>query len=368
MRIQYAAVVLLLLGGWQAIAQTGDTQQIADPNFKPTVRGRAYSDTHPVVVVDEAHENFHTVGGRYKPFADVLRADGYLVVAGTRAFTKATLGSAVVLVISNAIGSGLNQSNASNPPSAFTDAECDAVRDWVQGGGSLLLIADHAPFGATAATLAARFGVEMGKGYVWTVQGNTPEPTMTITYARDNALVGEHPITRGVSRVVTFTGQSLSVPPGATALLKLDTAYESAGANAQSDVASFREGKPTLARTITNRGPGRRLRIRQRPRCHDRRGRDVFSAGHPIHRSAGTHDRVENAHERPWQRQPAVSRQHPPLAHAPRQLAGWCDLDLCRCEPDPCRCDRDRGRCDSRSHRLTSAPIAPTTVSPDRTD
>ena len=253
MRIQYAAVVLLLLGGWQAIAQTGDTQQIADPNFKPTVRGRAYSDTHPVVVVDEAHENFHTVGGRYKPFADVLRADGYLVVAGTRAFTKASLGSAVVLVISNAIGSGLNQSNASNPPSAFTDAECDAVRDWVQGGGSLLLIADHAPFGATAATLAARFGVEMGKGYVWTVQGNTPEPTMTITYARDNALVGEHPITRGVSRVVTFTGQSLSVPPGATALLKLDTAYESAGANAQSDVASFREGKPTLARTITNR-------------------------------------------------------------------------------------------------------------------
>jgi len=41
MRIQYAAVVLLLLGGWQAIAQTGDTQQIADPNFTPTVRGEA---------------------------------------------------------------------------------------------------------------------------------------------------------------------------------------------------------------------------------------------------------------------------------------------------------------------------------------
>lgn len=254
MRIQsYAVIAVVFVCGWQAIAQTGDAQQIADPNFNPTVRGRAYSDTHPVVVVDEAHANFHTMGGRYKPFADVLRADGYLVAAGTQTFTKASLGTALVLVISNALGSGFNESNAGNPPSAFTDAECDAVRDWVRGGGSLLLIADHAPFGATAATLAARFGVEMGKGYAWTVQGDSSEPTTTITYSRDNALIGEHPITRGVSRVVTFTGQSLSVPAGGTALLKLGTAYESSGANVQSDVAAFREGKPTTARAVTNR-------------------------------------------------------------------------------------------------------------------
>jgi len=30
---------------------------------------------------------------------------------------------------------------------AFTEAECDEVRDWVRDGGSLLLIADHAPIG-----------------------------------------------------------------------------------------------------------------------------------------------------------------------------------------------------------------------------
>jgi hypothetical protein len=254
MRIQpYAAVALLLLGGWRAIAQTGEAQQIADPNFNPTVRGRAYSETHPVVVVDEAHANFHTISGRYKPFADVLRADGYLVTGGTQAFTKASLGTALVLVISNALGPGFNQSNAGSPPSAFTDAECDAVRDWVRGGGALLLIADHSPFGATAATLAARFGVEMGKGYVWTVEGNNPEPTTTIAYSRENTLLGDHPITRALTRVVAFTGQSLSVPAGATALLKLGTAYESPGTNVQADTAAFREGKPTTARVVTNR-------------------------------------------------------------------------------------------------------------------
>jgi hypothetical protein len=254
MRIQTcAAVALLLAGAWQAIAQTGEAQQIADPNFNPSILKRAYPDTHPMVVVDEAHANFHTMGGRYKPFADVLRADGYLVAAGTQAFTKVSLGNAVVLVISNALGSSFNESNAINPPSAFTDAECDAVRDWVRGGGSLLLIADHAPFGATAATLAARFGVEMGKGYAWAVEGNNPEPTTTLTYSRDNARLGDHPITRGLTRVVAFTGQSLSVPAGATPLLKLGTAYESTGPNAQSDLAAFREGKPTTARAVTNR-------------------------------------------------------------------------------------------------------------------
>jgi hypothetical protein len=39
-----------------------------------------------------------------------------------------------ILVISNALGAAqMNMPEAANP--AFTDAECDAVRDWVKGGG-----------------------------------------------------------------------------------------------------------------------------------------------------------------------------------------------------------------------------------------
>jgi glutamine amidotransferase-like uncharacterized protein len=211
---------------------TGNAQQIADPDFKPATRKPSYERTHPVVVLDEAHENFHTAAGRYKPFADVLHADGYRVIAGTQTFATQTLSGAQVLVIANAQGT-LTAANIDNPPSAFTDAECDAVRDWVRSGGSLLLIADHSPFGATAAKLASR--------------------STTIEYSRDNSLLGDHPITRGVTRVVTFTGQSLSVPAGATALLKFATAYESSGADASSDIAAFREGKPTKAQELTNR-------------------------------------------------------------------------------------------------------------------
>jgi hypothetical protein len=241
-----------------AIAQQpSDVQQFADPDFKPTIEKPAYVGTHPVVVLDEAHANFHTASGRYKPFADLLQADGYRVVAGTQPFTARALGSAPVLVIANALGSGLTAANVNDPPPAFTDAECDVVRDWVRAGGSLLLIADHAPFGAAAAALAARFSVEMGKGYAWTVSNNSAEPSTIIVYSRENGRLGPHAITQGVTRVVAFTGQSLSVPPGAAPLLSFGTgAYESSGANAQADIAAFRDGKPTAARSLTGRAQG----------------------------------------------------------------------------------------------------------------
>ena len=233
-------------------------QQVADPDFRPSVRTPAWVNTHPLVVLDEAHANFHTASGRYKPFADLLRADGYRVVAGTGTFTGRSLGEARVLVVANA-GAGPNVAPPNQPPSAFTDPECDAARDWVRGGGSLLLIADHAPFGAAAAALAARFGVEMGKGYAWSLSDDTSgDPSTTIVYSRGNGLHDSHPIARGVDRVVTFTGQSLGVPPGAVALLTFGRrAYESAAADdVPADIAAFRAGKTIAARNISGRAQG----------------------------------------------------------------------------------------------------------------
>ena len=240
-----------------AVGPQDDAEQIADPDFKPTIAKPAYTADSPLVFLDEAHNNFHTAAGRYKPFADLLKADGYRIVPGTQPFTTTSLTEAKVLVISNALGSGITAANINDPPAAFTDAECDAVRDWVRGGGALLLIADHAPFGATTAPLAARFGVEMGKGYAWAVNNNGVEPSTTIIYSRENGLLGVHPITRDVTRVVAFTGQSLSVPSGAVVLLRFGTpAYESPGSESQSDMAAFSAGKSTKAKDITGRAQG----------------------------------------------------------------------------------------------------------------
>jgi len=90
-------------------------QQRADLSFDVSVASPAYVQTHPRVVIDEAHNNFHTAEGRYKPFATLLRNDGYDVSAGTTLFTSASLKSVDVLVVSNALGPGATVSDDSSP-------------------------------------------------------------------------------------------------------------------------------------------------------------------------------------------------------------------------------------------------------------
>ena len=55
-------------------------QQMADPEFDAKVARPAYTATHPKVLIDEAHKNFHTAGRGYKPFADLLTNDGYFEI------------------------------------------------------------------------------------------------------------------------------------------------------------------------------------------------------------------------------------------------------------------------------------------------
>jgi len=174
------------------------------------------------VLFDEAHHNFHTSSGRYKPFADLIRSDGYQVAPNKEKFTKTLLSGYQVLVIANALGAPTMDSPDAIKP-AFTEQECAAVEEWVKGGGALLFIADHFPMGSPAQILASRFGVDMSKGVV----------DEDHTYTRKDGTLGDHPITRGrseserINQVRDFSGQSLKGPAGCAVLLKLpDDAME----------------------------------------------------------------------------------------------------------------------------------------------
>jgi hypothetical protein len=130
--------------------------------------------------------------------------------------------------VADAVGSAEPKAPSARA-SAFRIAECEAVRDWVEKGGSFLLIADHAPFGSAMDSLAVRFGVDMGKGY--TVDTRRMDPEIgnigCIFFTRALGLLGDHAIMRGrddterVDRVATFSGQSLTGPRGSTGLLVL---------------------------------------------------------------------------------------------------------------------------------------------------
>lgn len=210
-------------------------QQMADPTFDAKVARPAYTKNHPTILFDEAHNNFHKSTERYKPFADLITNDGYSVTPNKEKFQAKTLAGYDILVIANALGAERqNLPEASQSP--FTDQECDAVREWVRAGGALLLIADHAPFGAAAEKLALRFGVEMSKGHTRDADHHDADTGMAtfLVFSRDNKLLVDHAITRGrdaterISNVLTFTGQSLKGPDGSIAFLKLaDTAFDS---------------------------------------------------------------------------------------------------------------------------------------------
>lgn len=216
MRLTALTLGLIVLAACAAPAMA--QQQTTDPDFHPTVAHPAWTADAPVVVIDGAHNNFHTVDGRYAPFAALLRADGLEVRGGTAAFDMGGLDGVDVLVIANA--------GPANGGSPFTASEIEAVEAWVRGGGRLLLIADHAPFGTAAGDLAMRFGVGMGKG--WTFEPNASDGvTSQLVYSRDNGRLGDHAITRGrtadeaVATVTAFTGQSLMAPEGAEVLMRL---------------------------------------------------------------------------------------------------------------------------------------------------
>jgi hypothetical protein len=214
--------------------------QRADYGWNPTVVSPEFTSVHPRVVIDQAHNNASTAGwaSRYWPFARLLRNDGYNVVRGTKTFSQGSLDSADVLVIANASGApkpqflGINipvSSDKKRGDPAFTANEIRTVKDWVRSGGSLLLIADHAPFGAANADLAEAFGVKMNQGFT-EVPNELSDPLL---FSIENHRLGMHPILSGdspetaVRRVMTFTGQSLDGPDSAAILLRLpDSALE----------------------------------------------------------------------------------------------------------------------------------------------
>jgi len=173
-------------------------QQQPDLEFDTSVEKPAYKKDGPRIMFDEAHHNFHTTEGRYKPFVDLVMNDGYRVIRNRQSLSKTRLSGFKILVISNALGAE-DMDDEGADTSAFNDDEIQAVQDWVKGGGSLLLIADHAPFGGAAAALAKSFGVQMRNGYAFDKENSVAGAPSQLIFSRENKLLGSHPITEGRS-------------------------------------------------------------------------------------------------------------------------------------------------------------------------
>ena len=208
--------------------------QVVDAAFVPHVSQPAFALGQGYrVLLDEGHQNVHTLDGSYAPFAKVLRDDGFVVEANRQSLSAAVLSTAKILVISNAGGRrGPNQDGTFIPStSVFLADEVEAVRQWVFRGGSLFLIVDHLPNSGGSAALARAFGILLNDGYAVDATCSTGQ----FLFARSDGSLAEHPITRGrrkserVDHVRTFTGTAfralvpvspiLVLAPGAVMLM-----------------------------------------------------------------------------------------------------------------------------------------------------
>ena len=252
-------IILCVLALVVSLASVAVAQQMPDPEFDTSIENPAYKREGPRVMFDEAHHNFHTADGRYKPFFDMASNDGYRVIRNRQPFSKTTLTSYKILVIANALGAEEDDDEGADK-SAFADDEIQAVQEWVKGGGALLLIADHAPFGGAAAELANKFGVEMSKGYALDPKNSVAGSPSLLIFSRENKLLANHPITEGrnekerLNLLRSFTGQSLKGPDGSAGILLLsDTATDrptydsqtstSAAGRAQAVALKFGKGR-----------------------------------------------------------------------------------------------------------------------------
>lgn len=169
--------------------------QVPDPEADPSVAEPAYSmGAGARVVIDTAHANFHTAAGRFGPFAALLRNDGHVVADGSSRMVQDPDPPVDILVIANAYPMNMGD--------AFDGMEVDAIKRYVEGGGSLLLIADHTPFPQAVMGLASAFGIRFRDVYA--------DDGGSGIFRKGDGLKVD-PLTEGIDQVRSFVGSAFSI-------------------------------------------------------------------------------------------------------------------------------------------------------------
>ena len=134
--------------------------------------------------------------GGYEPFKRLLREDGYQVEETATAFTRSVLDPCKLLVLVGPLAAENAEDWQFPHPSAFSTAELVVLYQWIQRGGGLFLISDHAPMVGAVSDLATMLGAVMLDGSARLANSNTaPLPDLFTRAA--GTLVSTHPIVRG---------------------------------------------------------------------------------------------------------------------------------------------------------------------------
>jgi hypothetical protein len=204
-------IISLCLG--QQTASKVEPPRTVDLAFQPEIKNPAYPPGGgPVILVDEAHNNFHTAVSTYTPFATLLKRDGYVIQRAAEKINPKLLRSCRIFVIADA-----QPPEKKGDPPTFSQPEIDILNAWVREGGSLFLITDHMPDPGAIEDLALSFGIRVNNGYV--LNGTLTGRERPIVFDGSDDKLAEHPITNGrnpsekISSIATFAGSAFLAGP-----------------------------------------------------------------------------------------------------------------------------------------------------------
>lgn len=207
--------LVLILGLYCVTVQS---QQRFDTTFTPHIVEPLFDESFaPVICIDSAHNNLHTLSGGFSPFSRLMKANGFQMRDMNSSVTHTEILSDCNIY---AIINPLHESNLGNwrlpNPSAFTTQEINEINKWVNDGGRLFLVADHMPFGGAAFDLGKSFGFEFSNGFA-RLKNEENQPDY---FSIQNERLEKHPmLTEEIQSVTTFTGSAFTYPEEAELIL-----------------------------------------------------------------------------------------------------------------------------------------------------
>jgi hypothetical protein len=200
--------------------------QGADKFYKPDIGHPSYpKNSGPLIYIDQGHYNFHTLNGRLRSTAQLLRRDGYRVLPYDGQFESGKLKDCRILMIVNALNEADTKEWVLPAKSAFDDEEIKTVSDWIRNGGSLLLVADHMPFAGAAAKLAVIFGFIPGNGFAMDTIGREDYFIRSDTTLHSNFITNGRNKDEWVDSILTFTGHAFEIPEDAVPFMTFSGVY-----------------------------------------------------------------------------------------------------------------------------------------------
>ncbi len=201
----------------------GIAQQVTDENFNYPVSLPMYQiGSGPLILFDEAHNNASTLKGTYSTFGKLLASDGYKVISSKEKASYELLKKAKIYVTVNAM---YDMENWNLPArSAFSQEEINELSTWVADGGSLFLVTDHMPCGASVNELAGRFGINVMNGFAIRKDGRSE------VFSKEKKTLISNEITspqgKEIDSIMCWGGTGFIVPPHAQVISVLGDDYQ----------------------------------------------------------------------------------------------------------------------------------------------